>query len=175
MQAIEQGHVVRVHRGAYDHYGVYVGQELVLQLGAAELKKAAASIHYAPFADFTKQDAFEAVEIPGQDLAATMVRAIWLWENPPPMKYHLLAHNCEHVARWCATGTAASHQVRDALTINVALGVGGVFAIIDQPDRLWAWVGSFLLLLFGLVVDWFSNRHARRFEKHIRENQPGLP
>jgi hypothetical protein len=174
MQAIEPGNVVRVHRGLYDHYAVYLGEELVLQLGGAGLKdKAAASIHYAPFADFAKQDAFGVVDLPGQDLAATVERAIWLCENPPPVNYHLLAHNCEHVARWCATGTAESHQVRDALRVNAAFSVGGVFAVANRPDSLWALIGTVALLLLGLIAKWFSDRDARRFAKYIHENYPG--
>ena len=171
---IQPGHVVRAHRGAYDHYAVHVGDGVVVQLGGgSELKdKAAACIHFAPFADFEDGDSATIVDIHGQDLAATIERALWLCEKPPPIGYHLVAHNCEHVARWCATGVAESHQVRDALRINAAFSVGGAFAVINRPDSAWALIGTVALLLIRLVMKWFSDRDARRFAAYIRESYP---
>lgn len=102
----QPGAQLRDDRTWYGHDGIYMGNGWVMQFGGGGLaEKARSRIHYAPLAEFTKSGRVTVVEHRDQDHAETMRRTSWLIENPPPMPYHLIGHNCEHIARWCATGT----------------------------------------------------------------------
>lgn len=121
----EPGDELRVDRGFYHHHGCYVGDGVVVQFGGRIKDKPHASIHYTSVADFAKGAQVKVVEHDELDRPAAVQRALWLVENPPPTTYHLFGYNCEHVARWCATGKIESSQAKGALTINSAPSAGG--------------------------------------------------
>jgi hypothetical protein len=164
-----QGDELRVDRGVYHHHAMYVGNGVVVQFGGRIKDKHHASIHYASVADFRKGAQVKVVEHDGRDRAAAVRRAQWLVENPPPATYHVFGYNCEHVARWCATGKIECRQAKDALTFNSLIG-GGVFAFLDHPN---GWLIGLAQLLIGLLLAWLSRGPTRKFEQHIRENWRG--
>jgi hypothetical protein len=156
-------------RGLYKHHGFYIGNNAVVQLGGRVKDKPRASVHHVSYAEFAKDDRVQVVEHEHLDRAGAVRRALWLLDNPPPMSYHLFGYNCEHVARWCATGKIQSRQARDALTVNSLIG-GGLFVFVEQPH---GWLVGLVQLIFGLFLAWLSRGSTRRFEQHIRDNWPG--
>jgi hypothetical protein len=59
------------------------------------------------------------------DPALAMRRAKWLVSCPPPRPYHGIGFNCEHVARWCATGwETESLQIRHRVFGGKSVFVG---------------------------------------------------
>jgi hypothetical protein len=81
--------------------------------------------------------------------------------------YHLFGYNCEHVARWCATGRIESSQAKGALVANSLMG--GVLLFAEHPT---GWLVGLIQLLIGLFVAWVSRGPTRQLERHIRENWP---
>lgn len=162
------GDELRVDRGAYHHHALYVGDGVVVQFGGRIKDKRHASIHYASVTDFRKGARVKVVEHDEMDRAAVVSRAQWLVENPPPTTYHVLGYNCEHVARWCATGKVECSQAKELLTVNSFIG-GGVLVFVQHPN----WIIGLAQLLFGLFVAWLSRGATRKFEQHIHENWAG--
>lgn len=165
---IQPGDELRVERAAYHHHACYVGNGAVVQFGGRIKDKPHASIHYASLADFAKSGQVKIVPHEGLDRAAAVRRALWLLNNPPPTTYNVFGYNCEHVARWCATGKIESSQAKGALTVNSLIG-GGVFAFLDHPH---GWLIGLAQLLIGLFIAWLSRGSTRKFERHIA-NWPG--
>ena len=97
---IQPGDEICVGRwlGAYAHHGVYVGDGRVVQFGAGIKDKPRASVHLAWLEDFAKGGEVRVVAPRGSIIQASLERALWLLENPPPVEYHLFGHNCEHVS-----------------------------------------------------------------------------
>jgi hypothetical protein len=166
---IRPGDELRVDRGVYHHHGCYVGNGNVVQFGGRIKDKPHASIHYASVSEFAKGAQVKVVPHDELDRVAAVERAVWLLNNPPPATYHLFGYNCEHVARWCATGKIESSQAKGAFTVNSLIG-GGVLAFLDHPH---GWLIGLAQLLIGLLVAWFSRGSTRKFEQHIRDNWHG--
>ena len=120
---LQPGDELRVDRGLYHHHAVYVGDGVVVQFGGRIKDKPHASIHDTSVTDFRKGTQVKVVEHNEPDRAAAVRRAQWLVENPPPTTYHVIGYNCEHVARWCATGKVECSQAKDLLTVNSLVGV----------------------------------------------------
>ncbi len=166
----QSGDVVRVDRGLYGHYGLYLGDGWVMQFGGRIADKPRASIHPATQEDFAKGSGVSVVTHEQRlDPAEAIWRAWWLRDNPPPMGYNLFGYNCEHFARWCATGRFESGQVDGALAFN-SLGGVGVALFVQHPR---AWIVGLIQLLLTLLLAWISRAQLRRFQRHIEESFPG--
>lgn len=166
---LEPGDELRVDRGGYHHHALYVGDGVVVQFGGRIKDKRYALIHYASVPDFRKGARVKVVEHDDLDRVAAVRRAQWLVNNPPPATYNLLGYNCEHVARWCATGNIECRQAKNAFTFNSLTGFGNLIVFFEHPT---AWIIGALQLLIGLLLLWLSNGPTRKFEQHIRENWP---
>ncbi|HEY5288213.1 MAG TPA: lecithin retinol acyltransferase family protein [Solirubrobacteraceae bacterium] len=129
---LQPGDELRVDRDVYHHHGLYVGDGVVIQLGGRIKDKSHASIHYASVSGFAKDASVKVVEHDQLDRAAAVRRAVWLLENPPPTTYNLLGYNCEHVARWCATGKIECRQAKELFTANSFMGAG-VLLFVEHP------------------------------------------
>lgn len=164
----QPGDELRVDRGLYHHHALYVGSGVVVQFGGRIKDKPHASVHYASITDFRKGGQVNVVEHDELDRAAAVRRAEWLVENPPPTTYNVFGYNCEHVARWCATGRIESSQAKGALTVNSLLGTG-VFTFLDHPH---GWLIGLAQVLIGLFIAWVSRGPTRKLERHIA-NWPG--
>ncbi len=165
----QPGDELRVDRGFYHHHALCVRDGVVVQFGGRIKDKPNASIHYASVTDFRKGAQVKVVPHDDLDRAGAVRRAHWLVENPPPATYHLFGYNCEHVARWCATGKIECRQAKDVLTLNSLIG-GGVFAFLDHPN---GWLIGLVQLLAGLFLAWLSRGSTRKFQQHIGDNWPG--
>lgn len=163
----QPGDELRVDRGLYGHHGMYVGNDWVVQFGGRIKDKPHASIHCVPLAEFVKAGQPKVVKHEELDRAEAVRRTLWLLENPPPMQYHVFGYNCEHVARWCATGRIECNQARSAFTLNMLFG-GGLL-LLEHPV---GWMLGLLQLIAGLFLAWLSRAPTRRFERHIRGNFP---
>jgi hypothetical protein len=86
------------------------------------------------------------------------------------IRYNLFGYNCEHVARWCATGRFESRQVDGALALNSVGGVG-VAIFIDHPNSV---IVSVIMLLLSVLFGWVSRSQMRGFQRHIEESFPDL-
>lgn len=166
---IQPGDELRVDRGVYHHHAFYVGNGAVIQFGGRIKDKPHASIHDTSLADFANGGQVKVVPHDGFDRDAAVRRALWLLDNPPPTTYNVFGYNCEHVARWCATGKIESSQAKGAFTMNSLIG-GGVFAFLDHPN---GWLLGLAQLLIGLFLAWLSRGATQKFEQHIRANWPG--
>jgi hypothetical protein len=167
---LQPGDELRVDRGIYHHHALYVGDGVVVQFGGRIKDKLHASIHYASVTDFRKGARVKVVEHDELDRVAAVRRAQWLVNNPPPTTYNLLGYNCEHVARWCATGNIECRQAKDAFTMNSFMGTGLFVYFYEHPTR---WIIGALQLLIGLLLLWLSNGPTPKFEQHISANWPG--
>jgi hypothetical protein len=162
------GDELRVDRGFYHHHALYVSEGVIVQFGGRIKDKPHALVHYASVTDFAKGGRVEVMEHDGLDRDAAVERAEWLVANPPPTTYHVLGYNCEHVARWCATGRIECGQAKGLLTVNSFVG-GGVLVFVEHPH---SWIGI-VQLIAGLFLAWLSRGPTRKFEQHIRANWHG--
>jgi hypothetical protein len=125
---LRPGDVVKARRlGAFWHFGVYEGYESVVVLLAGLGIARQTLAEFAAGAELRRVDRFTAGRL---DHALTLRRAQSMVGMP--FEYNLFTKNCEHFARWCATGQAESRQVNGAtITAGAALALG--FAVAQKP------------------------------------------
>jgi hypothetical protein len=115
------GDVIYADRGLYRHYGIYNTDKSVIHFSPDRGKETDAQNAYireTSLAEFSKGD------IPRVDTTVFAVfppeeivrRALYL-AGTNRGEYNLLFFNCEHFARWCATGELESKQVKKGVAI----------------------------------------------------------
>ena len=102
------GSILRVFRGLYFHYGVYVGNGKVVHFcstGDNELDSASADIIETSLSRFSKGD-FVSVDTQEKPLfeGEEIVRRARMSIGTKLGTYNLLSNNCEHFANWCRCG-----------------------------------------------------------------------
>lgn len=138
---LKPGDVIGVSRGAYEHYGIYVGNRKVIHYAGVESDFGGrVSIHEAPFDEFIKSSKnYFVISFDGkypvkiQSSTKFIVNSIFdcgsrkyntysveetlkrAYSRIGEKKYSLLINNCEHFAMWCKTGVSESTQVRKML------------------------------------------------------------
>jgi hypothetical protein len=126
-RAFRRGDHLRADRpGGYHHDGIYLGNEQVIHLtGIAGEGKAGARVRIDPLQVFASGGPVTVRPYAGNhDPDAIIARALSrLGEGD----YHLLFNNCQHFARWCATGDRVSDQV-DAAAASAGTAVAPVAA-----------------------------------------------
>jgi hypothetical protein len=125
---LRPGDVVKARRlHAFWHYGIYEGYEsvVVLRAGLGVTRQTLAD--FADGGEMRRCDRFSNGRL---DHAVTLKRA----QNMVglPFEYNFFTKNCEHFARWCATGTAESRQVNGA-TIAAGAALAATFAVVQKP------------------------------------------
>ncbi len=107
------GDILKVSMGLYSHYGVDYGNDEVLELSGDRAKEiSSAKVRVSSRATFAHGGIVEVVCSPTQQqLEGFMTRAFQLLGEPG---YNLIGRNCEHVARYVATGNWTSTQVATA-------------------------------------------------------------
>ncbi len=113
-----------VRRRGYSHHGIAAEDATVIHFSGEPGSKRAAAIVRSTLDEFCAGGEVRIVRY-GQrhDLDSTLSRATGrLGETG----YHLVFNNCEHFARWCATGSAASDQVR---IVGSTAGTGAVSGV----------------------------------------------
>lgn len=108
------GTILRVFRGFYFHYGVYVGNGRVVHFcstGMNELDFSSADVVETSLKMFSKGDV---VYVDTQEIPAferdEIVRRARSAIGTKLGTYNLLSNNCEHFANWCRCGKLVSHQ-----------------------------------------------------------------
>ncbi|RUS74120.1 hypothetical protein EGW08_018127 [Elysia chlorotica] len=141
---LQPGDLIEFPRGAYSHWGVYIGNEMVSHLAGEEddginAKMRPEYMFTISGVRFNKakvclQNFWDIVE---DCLAKKNNGRDGHWTPLPREKiisnatsrlgevgYSLIHSNCEHFAKWCRYGIAKSDQVDNVLT-GVAVGVAG--------------------------------------------------
>jgi Lecithin retinol acyltransferase len=180
----EPGHHLRAHRRRfgvpYTHHAIMVDGGQVVEFGGSPLNKAAMEITRMPYARFADNCRVHVVRHDDHNAESAVRRAEWLLSCPPTRRYNGIGFNCEHVARWCATGwETESLQVRHRI-------FGGKAAFIGLPLMFWlAWaqrtnrrLPRWARLVAGaniaatVVTQYLYHNGIRHFNKHLRENRP---
>ena len=125
---LRPGDVVKARRyGAFWHYGVYEGYDSVVVLLAGQGVARQTLAEFAGGSDLRRVDKFDGARL---DHRTTLKRAqdfVGL-----PLTYNLAKRNCEHFARWCATGDDASHQV-EAFATAAAVAATALAIVAKKP------------------------------------------
>lgn len=116
------GDILKVSRGLYSHYGVDYGGDEVIQLAGDRAKEiSSAKVRVSSRAEFADGGIAEIVCSPTeQQLEGFMTRAIQVLGEPG---YNLVGCNCEHVARYVATGSWRSTQVATVAWIALVIAL----------------------------------------------------
>jgi hypothetical protein len=197
---------VRRPRG-YNHHGIYVSDDRVIQFGSGITLtgKSKASIDAVSLHDFENGGTANVIRhgtpkfITGYDPPADeawkiVERAEFLLKLQPRLPYHLIGHNCEHIANMCVAGTwIESYQVR---TFFGASALGSFAILIWQGGRSranlplppWARWAAAAWTSIGLASIFAYNQQAKKFwdeigvawkehegalAKDVRNRQPG--
>ena len=120
------GDQIKVNRGIYDHHGIYIGDDKVIQFGSttSELDPSKAMVIETSLDDFLKG---------GELLVATYTEEeLKKRRNPNEIVeyakahlgdkgYDLINNNCEHFSNECAFGEHKSFQVDNVLGLFAKL------------------------------------------------------
>lgn len=164
----------------YTHHAIKVHDEQVIEFGGSTANKAAMGIACAPYDRFAVGRRVDVVRHNDHNAELAIRRAEWLMSCPPTRRYNGIGFNCEHVARWCATGwETESLQIRYRIFGGKSLFIGaplmfGVAWAQRTNRRLPNWVR--LVVAANIAATVFTQHHyhgeIRRFNEHIRANCP---
>ena len=115
----------------YDHYAVYCGDGTVVHMCGAD--KSSAQICEQRFGDTElKKQGFVQYHDESTGILSTGITFEQIVKRARSKVgqggYDILFNNCEHFARWCATGSSSSTQVSDVVRTTGA--VGGMAAAV---------------------------------------------
>lgn len=170
----------------YNHHGIYVRDDRVIQFGPGVTGKRAARIEAVMLTDFDPEGVAEVVRHGRQTWLSgylfeadeswkVVLRAEFLLKLQSHLTYNLIGHNCEHIANMCVTGGyTESHQVR---------AMFGVRTLVSAPFMLWLAhiVGRkrptprglraavILSTIVGQSALFIYNREIKRFWDEIRD------
>lgn len=138
------GDILRVFRGIYYHYGVYVGNGRVVHFCSTtrnELDSLSADIVETSLSRFANGDpvSVDTQIVPMFD-REEVVRRARRSIGTKLGTYNLLSNNCEHFANWCRCGRSMSTQVRD---------VDNIFNEILPKDSLLRDMKDIAFFMFG--------------------------
>ena len=148
------GDMCKVWRGLYCHWFIEGDNGTAIHFAGTPADKVAASVKVSPI-DEVLQGGEKEVVLAADPAKAHIVigRAM---RNVGRTGYHLAFNNCEHFAKYCATGYHTSAQINRALVVSLlcmAVGAsGGAFG-----------------LLFGAVQGPVAEAASTYFEGHTRK------
>lgn len=136
------GDVLSVNRGIYKHYGIYVGNDIVVHFSGGEgfeLSAKRACIRKTSLENFRKNDEIQ-IETrccESYSRKETVMRALGA-VGTEKGKYALPWNNCEHFANWCRYGEKRSSQVEQFVSKVGGLGLlaAGVLLVGCLKDEL---------------------------------------
>lgn len=136
MRDIQRGDMIRVKRGLYDHYGIYVGNNRVIHYsgslsGKLTKEPRVEEVSLRKFLDGAESYQYYVDDENGYSADETIRRARRLLGEE---KYDLVFRNCEHFARWCRTGEDRSYQVENVL-MTAGAALLGWFATGGTSDK----------------------------------------
>lgn len=109
MTMYRPGDLLRLRRGLYDHYGVLLSDWRVLEFAGKD--PATARPRIVTFDVFANGQQVQVVERSLSSIDEIDYRAWHVVSNP--QSYDLLWNNCEHIARFIASGVKRSTQVEN--------------------------------------------------------------
>lgn len=128
--SLRRGDHIRAGRpGSPHHDGIYLGNGLVIHLtGAPGGGKADATVRIDTLAVFAAGRPVTVRRYAGDhDPDAIVARAM---SKLGAGDYHLIVNNCQHFARWCATGDHHSEQVSSVTATTATVGLPVVAASV---------------------------------------------
>jgi Lecithin retinol acyltransferase len=169
----------------YNHHGIYISDDRVIQFGSGIFDKPHAAIEAVPLKQFDPGGTAEVVQhgrtrwidgwLPPADPPHKVIaRAEFLLANFPDLSYNLIGNNCEHIANCCASGGwTESHQVRAYFGIRVISSAGIMWYLASLsrnnrplPER--AAIAIVLYVLSGIAGIVIYNHNIRRFWQVVR-------
>jgi len=177
------GDHLRIHRRRhglpYTHHAINFPDGKVVEFGGSTANKAAMGIERGSFEQFA-DGRVDVVHQDDHDPALAMRRAEWLVSCPPTRRYNGIGFNCEHVARWCATGWETEslqirHRVFSGKSVFVGLLLMFRLAWAQRTNRrppTWVWRVAGANVAATAVTQYLYHSGIRHFVQHIRENCP---
>ena len=170
----------------YNHHGIYVRDDRVIQFGGRISDKPIAKIEAVSLREFERDGIAEVVRhghrtwlsgylFEPDEPWKIIARAEFLLKLQPKLQYNVVGHNCEHIANMCvAGGYTESHQVRSVFGLRsyltIALLWGSyLFSAKRAPSR-GVWVGLLLSSIMGTAAVAIYNQEIKMFWKEIRED-----
>lgn len=155
------GDMCKVWRGFYYHWFIEGYDGTVIHFAGAPADKVAASVKVSRIDDVLQGGEKEVVSAAHPAKAHTVVgRAM---SNVGRTGYHLAFNNCEHFAKYCATGLHTSAQFNRALVVSLLCMAAGI-------------PGGGFGLVFGAVQGPVAEAASTYLEGHTRKltNRPEL-
>ena len=181
------GDHLQVHRKlGYNHHGIYISDDRIIQFGGGIFDKPHAAIEAVPLKQFDPYGTAEVVRhdrimwpggwLPPADPPHKVIaRAEFLLANFPDLPYNLIGNNCEHIANCCASGGwTESHQVRGYFGLRVITSAGIMWFLAarsrsNRPLTKRATIAIGLYVLSGFAGIAIYNHHIRRFWQQVRD------
>ncbi|MBF0502816.1 MAG: lecithin retinol acyltransferase family protein [Candidatus Riflebacteria bacterium] len=118
MRHPQRGDHIKVHRGTYEHHGIFLGNGKVIHFSGEIASKSNAEVRYDSVETFKNGGDIEVVEHEDHDPEQTIRRANELIGSKD---YSVFFNNCEHFSNYCVEGEKRSPQVQRGVT-SVASG-----------------------------------------------------
>jgi hypothetical protein len=133
---VKKGDILYADRGLYKHYGIYNNNRSVIHFSSAkgaEINAKNAYIRETTLAEFLKGgklhiDRTIRAAFPPEEIIQRAHSLVGELRG----EYNLVFFNCEHFARWCATGELESKQVQTGLAIAGTIAVTAAAALIAK-------------------------------------------
>jgi hypothetical protein len=188
MNRFQPGEHLQVWRGLYHHHGIYVSDERVIQFGSGItlMDKSHTGIDAVALRDFENGGTAEVVrhgqlrlitayDPPADESWKIIERAEFLLKLQPRLPYHLIGHNCEHIANMCvAGGWTESYQVRRIFGIRALLAFGFLIWLGQRraslPVPRWVSWAAGTWVISGVVAIGSYNRQIKKFWHEIRDD-----
>lgn len=186
--SFKPGDHLRVRRPQfYDHHGIYVSDDRVIQLGRGIFDKPRAVIEAVPLEAFEAGTAAEVVRHgyttwymvwhpPADEPWKVVARAEFLLKLQPKLKYNLIGHNCEHIANMCVSGGwTESYQTRSFFLVRALMSMG-LLAFIASRSRAklpipgWVLPVAIAGVALSVGVKFTYDDQIRRFWNEIRDD-----
>jgi hypothetical protein len=183
-----RGDHLRVRRRwGYDHHGIYISDDRVIQFGGRIGDKSHANVDAVSLEKFEDGGTAEVVPhgvtqrwfrwlpwfgawLPSADPPEKVIqRAEWLREHHPEGRYHLMGWNCEHAANFCVNEYTESLQVRRLFFVNAIVGTLVTYHVAFQSRRGRSMRTRLVLArtAFSLVSVGLYNAGIRRFWRDV--------
>ncbi len=118
----QKGDQIKVNRGLYDHHGIYIGDDKVIQFGSLskELDPSKAMVIETSLEDFLKGGELLVAEYSEEENKKRRTPdeiVSYAKAHLGDSGYDLVNNNCEHFSNECAFGEHKSFQVDNVLSM----------------------------------------------------------
>jgi hypothetical protein len=168
----------------YNHHGIYVSDDRVIQFGGGVFDKPNAKIEAVSLKEFERDGTAEVVRHGRRTLLSgylfeadepwkIVARAEFLLKLQPKLRYNLIGHNCEHIANMCVTGgNTESHQIRSLFGLRSYLTIAllwssYLFGAKRAPSKR-VWIGLLVSAGIGTGATTVYHHQIKTFWQQIR-------